>query len=142
LTAVPTSEGRLVVEVAAAFGLPLPPLSPLAIAALAGPLDLGRGPPEGGADLIGFDLGDRALVALWGLLGALPEPPGDHDPVAFGEGVGQVFGLRQTLTLKEVSLSRHSPSCWMRWVTATRRLATTMPVLVKRSSGSSTRSGL
>src|SRR5512133_3971609 len=30
---------------------------------------------------------------------------------------------RQTLTLRKlVSPSRHSPSCWMRWVTATRRL--------------------
>src|SRR4029453_10268057 len=35
--------------------------------------------------------------------------------------------------------SRHSPSCWTRWVTATRRLATAMPLEVKRSSGSSSR---
>src|SRR5829696_8172055 len=47
---------------------------------------------------------------------------------------------RHTLTLKnEVSPSRHSPSCWMRWVTATRRLVIGVPVLVKRSSGVSTR---
>src|SRR5829696_104978 len=47
---------------------------------------------------------------------------------------------RQTLTRRnEVSPSRHSPSCWTLWVTATRRLATAMPLLVKRSSGSSTR---
>src|SRR5215217_2717212 len=47
---------------------------------------------------------------------------------------------RHTFTLKkEVSPSRHSPSCWMRWVTATRRLVTGVPVLVKRCSGSSTR---
>src|SRR5829696_1437693 len=47
---------------------------------------------------------------------------------------------RHTLTLKnEVSPSRHSPSCWMRWVTATRRLVTGVPVLVNRSSGVSTR---
>ncbi len=37
---------------------------------------------------------------------------------------------RQTLTRKnEVSPSRHWPSCWMRWVTATRRLATAVPEL-------------
>src|SRR5512133_3934107 len=47
---------------------------------------------------------------------------------------------RHTLTLKnEVSPSRHSPSCWMRWVTATRRLVTGVPVLVNRNSGVSTR---
>jgi hypothetical protein len=43
------------------------------------------------------------------------------------------------LTLKKlVSPSRHLPSCWTRWVTATRRLVTAMPVLVKRTSGFST----
>src|SRR5215217_795890 len=47
---------------------------------------------------------------------------------------------RHTLTLKnEVSPSRHSPSSWIRWVTATRRLVTGVPVLVNRSSGVSTR---
>src|SRR4029450_2875068 len=47
---------------------------------------------------------------------------------------------RHTFTLKnEVSPSRHSPSCWTRWVTATRRLVTGVPVLVNRSSGVSTR---
>ena len=47
---------------------------------------------------------------------------------------------RQTLTLKKlVSPSRHWPSCWTRWVTATRRLVTAIPLLVKRTSGSSTR---
>jgi hypothetical protein len=47
---------------------------------------------------------------------------------------------RHTFTLKnEVSPSRHSPSCWTPWVTATRRLVTGVPVLVNRSSGSSTR---
>jgi hypothetical protein len=34
------------------------------------------------------------------------------------------------LTLRKlVSPSRHSPSCWIRWVTATRMFATAMPVL-------------
>src|SRR5215213_9684864 len=47
---------------------------------------------------------------------------------------------RHTFTLKnEVSPSRHSPSCWIRWVTATRRLVTGVSVLVNRSSGVSTR---
>ena len=39
------------------------------------------------------DLGDRPLVALGGLPAALPQAPGDHDPVALGEGVGQILGL-------------------------------------------------
>jgi hypothetical protein len=60
-----SSEGRRrVVEVAAAFGLPLPTLASFAAAALAGAFDLGRGPLEAGADLVGFEFGDRALVAL------------------------------------------------------------------------------
>jgi predicted enzyme related to lactoylglutathione lyase len=32
-----------------------------------------------------------------------------------------------------VSPSRHSPSCWIRWVTATRRLVTAVPVLSLRT---------
>jgi hypothetical protein len=52
------SERWRVVEVATAFGLPLPTLTPFAVAALAGPLDLGCGPLERGADLVGLDLGD------------------------------------------------------------------------------------
>jgi hypothetical protein len=40
------------------------------------------------------------------------------------------------LTLKnEVSPSRHWPSCWMRWVTATRRLVTAMPFLGEAEFG-------
>jgi hypothetical protein len=52
------SEGRRLVELATAFGLPLPPLGAVAVAALAGPLHLGRGPLEGGADLSSLGLGD------------------------------------------------------------------------------------
>ena len=52
------SEGGLVVEVAAAFGLPLRAAEALAVAALLSAFDLGRGPLEGGADLVGLDLGD------------------------------------------------------------------------------------
>ena len=47
------SERRLVVEVAPAPGLPLAALAAVAVAALTGPLDLGRGPLQGGADLVG-----------------------------------------------------------------------------------------
>jgi hypothetical protein len=87
------SEWRRLVEVAAALGLPLPPGTAFAVAALGGAFDLGRRPLEGGADLIGLDLGDRPLVAFWGFPAALAESAGDHDPVALGEGVGQVLGL-------------------------------------------------
>jgi hypothetical protein len=83
---------RSVVEVAA-LGLPLPTVGAFAIAALLGAFDLGGSPLEGGADLVGFQLGDRPLVALGGLPAALAEAAGDHDPVALGQGVGQVLGL-------------------------------------------------
>jgi hypothetical protein len=56
----------LIVEVAAAFGLPLPVLAAVAVATAGGAFDLGGGPLEGGADLVGLDFGDRALVALGG----------------------------------------------------------------------------
>jgi hypothetical protein len=59
------SERRWLVEIAA-LGLPLPTLGAVAIAALAGPLDLGGGPLEPDPDLIGFQLGNRALVTLGG----------------------------------------------------------------------------
>jgi hypothetical protein len=71
----------------------------------------------------------------------LAQPAGDHDPVALGEGVGQVFGL----AAPDVDLEERGVAvaplavCWMRWVTATRRLVTGVPVLVNRSSGVSTR---
>jgi hypothetical protein len=141
LTAVPTSERRSIVDVAAALGLPLPALGAVAVAALLGALDLGRGPLEGGADLIGLDLGDRPLVALgvsqlrWrSRLVTMTRSPLERESARCSAWLCQTLTLR-----KEVSPSRHSPSCWIRWVTATRRLATAMPLLVKRSSGSSTR---
>src|SRR5215218_9148891 len=87
------SEGGLVVEVAAAFGLPLATLAAVAWAAFAGSFDLGGGELEAGPDLVSLDLGDRPLVALGGLPGPLAEPPGDHDAVTLGQGVGQVLGL-------------------------------------------------
>src|SRR5215207_11564871 len=87
------SGGGLVVEVAAAFGLPLATLAAVAVAAFAGTFDLGGGELQAGPDLVSFDLGDRPLLALGGLPAALAEPAGDHDPVALGQGVGQVLGL-------------------------------------------------
>src|SRR5829696_4628444 len=82
-----------VVELAAPLGGTLPAVVAFAVAALAGALDLGGGPLQAGADLLGLQFGDRALVALGGLPAALAQPPGDHDPVALGEGVGEVLGL-------------------------------------------------
>jgi hypothetical protein len=48
-----------VVEVTATLGLPLPGLAAFAVATLRAAFDLGGGPLEGGADLVGLDLGDR-----------------------------------------------------------------------------------
>ena len=86
-------ERRGVVEVATAFGLPLSALAAVAVAPFAGALDLGGGPLEGGADLIGLQLSHRPLVALGGLPTPLAQPPGDHHPIPLGEGLGQVLGL-------------------------------------------------
>jgi hypothetical protein len=83
----------VLVEVAAPFGQPLPALSAFAVAALADPLNLGRGPLQVGPDLINLNLGDRPLLAFGGFSGALAQPAPDHDPVATGEGAGQVLGL-------------------------------------------------
>src|SRR4030095_5873982 len=104
-------------------------------------LGLVRGPLEGGADLVGLELGDRALVAFGGVPAALAESAGDHDRSPLERESARCSAWpRHTLTLKKlVSPSRHWPSCWTLWVTATRRLVTAMPVLVKRTSGSSTR---
>src|SRR6266540_2244387 len=84
-------EGRFVVELAA-FGLPLP-APVVTVATLLGAFELGGVELEAGADLVGVDLGHRALVALGGLPGALPQPAGDHHPVALAQRVGEVLGL-------------------------------------------------
>ena len=123
------SEWWRLVEVAAAFGLPFPALGAVAVAALAGPFDLDRVPLERSADLLSLQLGDRSLVALGGLPAALRSRPVTmtRSPLE-RESARFSAWPRHTLTLKnEVSPSRHWPSCWTRWVTATRRLVTAMP---------------
>ena len=84
----------------------------IAVATLAGALDLGRGPLQAGPDLVGLQLGDRPLVPFGSLPAALPQPLGDHHPVPLAEGVGQVFGLpRQTLTLQEAGVAVAPLAC-------------------------------
>src|SRR4030095_13416804 len=85
------SEGGLVVEVAAAFGLPLATLAAVAGGAFAGPFDLGGGDLEAGPALVSLDLGHRPLLPFGGFPAALAQPAGDHDPVPLGQGVGQVL---------------------------------------------------
>src|SRR5215217_6752461 len=82
------SEGVLVVEVAASFGLPLAALAAVTGGAFGCAFDFGGGELEAGPDLVGLDLGHRPLLTFRGFPAALAEPAGDHDPVAFGEGVG------------------------------------------------------
>jgi hypothetical protein len=64
-----------------------------AVAALLGALQLGDVEAQAGADLLGVDLGDRAALAQGRLPGALPQPAGDHHPVALGQRVGEVDRL-------------------------------------------------
>jgi hypothetical protein len=52
-----SSERRLIVEVTAALGLPLPPLSAVVGGAFAGSFDLSGGELQAGPDLISLDLG-------------------------------------------------------------------------------------
>jgi hypothetical protein len=83
----------VLVEVAAPFGQPLPALSAFVVAALADPLEVGRSSVQAGPDLMSLNLGDRPLLAFGGFSGALAQPAPDHDPVATGDGVGQMLGL-------------------------------------------------
>jgi hypothetical protein len=58
----------LVVEVAAAFGLPLAVLAAVAGGPFGGPFDLGGGELQAGPDLVGLDLGHRPpgpLAFVW-----------------------------------------------------------------------------
>ena len=97
---------RCVVEVVAAFGLPLPTLGAVAVVALAGPLDLGRGPLEGGADLVGLDLGDRPLVALGGLPAALAVRAWEAEILAFHSTEGCSNGPSEAVNLLIKKLKR------------------------------------
>src|SRR6266540_6353974 len=76
-------ERRLVVE--------LPGRRPASVG-LAGALDLGGGPLQAGADLVGLDLGRRALVTLGRLPRAHPQPSHDDAAGALGQGLGDVLG--------------------------------------------------
>src|SRR6266705_3734907 len=73
-------EVRLVVELAGALRL-----------GAAGPLGRGGRPAQGGADLLGRDLHDGALVALGGLPAAGLELPDDDHPGTLGEALGEVL---------------------------------------------------
>src|SRR5664280_1917106 len=56
----------------------------------AGAGDPGGGVAQGRPDLVDFD--DGALLPLAGLVGTLPQTPGDDHPGALGEGFGDVLG--------------------------------------------------
>src|SRR5512132_128451 len=90
-------ERRLVVELTtlARPGRAARPVAAAAAAraAPAGALDLGGGELEAGADLVGLDLGDGALLALGGLPGAGPEPAGHDAAGALLQGLRHVLGL-------------------------------------------------
>src|SRR6266566_3277489 len=75
---------RLVVELPSRLGL--------RATAGAGALRLGGRPAQRRGDLVGVDLGHRALLALGGLPGARLEPADDDDAVALGQGLGGVLG--------------------------------------------------
>src|SRR5262249_3572186 len=53
--------------------------------------DGGGGPLQRGTDLGDVPFEHGALLALAGVVGALPQHAGDHDPGTAGEGVGEVF---------------------------------------------------
>src|SRR5829696_2560672 len=130
-----------VVERAPALSGPLPALGAVAVAALASPLDLGRAHlSEAPTSSASISATDRFSPSGVSQLRWRSRPMTiTRSPLA-RESARCSAWPRHTFTLKnEVSPSRHSPFCWRRWVTATRRLVTGVPVLVKRSSGSSTR---
>jgi hypothetical protein len=55
-------------------------------------VNLGAGPPQARADVVGQDLDLRALLALVVLPGVLLDLAGDDNPHALGEGLGDVLG--------------------------------------------------
>src|SRR6266496_5169090 len=71
---------------------PLPPVSPAVPGAgPGGPVDLGRGVPQRGADVVHLDLVDGPLLAFLGLIRPLPQPPRDDDPHPPGQRLGHVL---------------------------------------------------
>jgi hypothetical protein len=47
---------------------------------------------QGGADLVGVQLGDGALVSLVGFPGTRAQPSGHNRAIAFVQALGDVFG--------------------------------------------------
>jgi hypothetical protein len=115
-------KGRGIVEVAATLGGPLPTLSAVAVAALAGPFDLDRRPLERGADLItSISVTDCLSPSGVSQLRWRSRPVTMTRSPLESESARCSACPRHTLTLRnEVSPSRHLPSCWTCWVTATR----------------------
>src|SRR5262249_23849168 len=61
-------------------------------ATAAGFVDLGRGVPKRGTDLVDLDLDHGALFAFTRLEGTLLEPSGDDHPGAAGQAFGHILG--------------------------------------------------
>src|SRR5439155_17348088 len=63
-----------------------------AVSARAGdPVDLGRGVPQRGADIVNLHLVHGPLLALLGLVRPLPQPPRDNHAHAAGQRLGHVL---------------------------------------------------
>jgi hypothetical protein len=130
-----TSKRRGVVEVAA-LGLTLPPLNSVAVAPLAGAFDLGGGELQNGAPTSSASISVTERLSPSGVsqLRWRSRPVTITRSPLERESARCSACPRQTLTRRKLmSPSLHSPSCQMGWVTATRRLATAMPVLVNCS---------
>src|SRR5689334_15217722 len=54
-------------------------------------VDLRRRVAQRGADLVHLELHDRALLALFGLEAALPQPASHHDATPAGQGLRDVL---------------------------------------------------
>src|SRR5262245_39079937 len=68
----------------------------------ADPVDLGRGVPQRGADLVDLQLHDGALLALPGLERTLPQPAADNHPHTPGQRLGNVLrSLSPDVALQE-----------------------------------------
>ena len=84
--------GSLAESATAATPAPPPPLHPVAAVAALVAADLGGGPAEAGAHLVGHDLDDRAALAVLRLPRALLEAPGHHDPGPLLQRLAHVLG--------------------------------------------------